>query len=304
MLRRLEEIVPMRDLNGVRILITGCGYKPLLETFRDYASGEPSHDPLYVGGVEMKLNIGAATAGVLLRHGATVHMVSRSEEKLETLKKKFWGLALPDNIEYSAVDLLDEGDVTKFIKGLPMDMPLSWVQSIGLGSGAYKVQDDNPYLQVDQIPIELLEQETGTVLRGTHLLMQGILPIFRKQAETKVAIISSMSAIRGYSRGCTHCAAKAALSRYTNSAMIALWKEKIFVTDIRPGAIDTGLYDSRIVQTAIHEISDEYGGIHRDHFCVAPPSSVGKAVAYAFTCAAHIPSITLVARGQFPNEGS
>ena len=38
-----------------------------------------------------------------------------------------------------------------------------------------------------------------------------------------------------------------------------LWKERIFITDVRPGAIDTGAYDNPHVQKAVLEIDKEYG---------------------------------------------
>ena len=68
--------------------------------------------------------------------------------------------------------------------------------------------------------------------------------------------------------------------------------------------IDTGMYDNPEVQKAVCEISDEYGGLHRQRFALASPISVGYVALAAFTSPAHITSINLVAQGQFPNEGS
>lgn len=310
-MNRLEKIVKSDRLLGKRILVTGCGYERVKNTFYDITTGEPTHNSIIIDGQEMKLNIGSAIAAVLALNGANVHMVSRTEEKLRNIKEAFSNLVEPSQIEYSAVDLLDEKNVRNFVDTLyrEVDMPLYWCQSIGLGAGAYKVKEDNPYLHIDQIPTELLEKETLIVLKGTHILMQKLLPIFREQnkhqnTETRIVIISSMSAIRGYNLGGTHCAAKGAISRYTNSAMLDLWKERIFITDIRPGAIDTGMYDGYAVQNAVKAISNEYGGIYKTHFALAPPTSVGEAVNYVFTTPAHITSLNLVARGQFPNEGS
>ncbi len=140
--------------------------------------------------------------------------------------------------------------------------------------------------------------------------MQKLLPVFREQnsrfgMETRIAIVSSMSAIRGYNVGGTHCAAKGAISRYANAAMLDLWKEGIYVTDVRPGVVDTGMYDSEAVQKAVLEIDAEYGNHwNQNGLQLAPPIAVGYAIATALTIPAHIPSINLVAQGQFPNEGS
>lgn len=303
-MKRLEDMAKTNRLSGKRIVVTGCGYKPVRHTFLDVVTGEPSHDAINVEDKDMKLNIGSAAAGVLVRNGATVHMVSTSEDKLRNIKEGLSQLAEPERIEYSALDLLDEEQVGEFVSSLPDNLPIYWVQSIGLGAGAYKVKDDNPYLNIEDIPLELLEKESGIVLRGTHLLMKNLLPRFREQDESRIAIVSSMSAIRGYNRGGTHCAAKGAISRYANSAMLDLWKDNIFVTDIRPGIIDTGMYDNQAVQEAVKDLSVDYGGTYRNKFQAAPPTSVGEAVNYVLTTPAHIPSLNLVAQGQFPNEGS
>ncbi len=309
--QRLQSILRTNLLEGKRIIITGCGYRPVQQKFYNL-NGEETHDSVYEsdGVIEMKANIGTATAFVLAANGADVVMVSKNRNKLENIKFNLMQNQIPnDKIDFAEVDLLDEKSAQEFVDSLKKDKPLYWFNSIGLGAGSYKLKNDNPYLHIEDIPLELLEQETRTVLRGTHNLMTKLLPVFKEQRkrgipENRIAIVSSMSAIRGYSRGGTHCAAKGAISRYTNSAMFDLWRDNIFVTDIRPGAIDTGMYDNPEVQDAVCEISDEYGGLHRERFALAPPISVGYAGLTAFTSPAHITSINLVAQGQWPNEGS
>lgn len=304
MANRLKEIPTSRELENIRIVVTGCGYKPLQTTFYDFVTGRPSQDSIEIDNVECKLNIGGAISGVLARKGANVHMVSTSEDKLSKLKKGLESIVENGSLEFSALNLLDEHQVADFVNSLPNDKEIYWVQSVGLSAGSYRLKDDNPYLPLEQIPIDLLEKESQTVLRATHLMMTKFLPIFRKQKETKIAIVSSMSAIRGYSYGGTHCAAKGAIDRYANAAMVGKYKDNIFVTTIRPGVIDTGMYDNPSVQEAVKNISDEYQGIYRKQFVLAPPTSVGEAVAFVFSTSAHIPSLNVVAKGQFPNEGS
>lgn len=303
---RLSQIIKTQILAGTRVIVTGCGYKLAKHTFHDITTHEPSHDSIIVDGEEMKLNIGSATAGVLALNGATVHMVSTSQDKLRNIGNALVDIVEDVNkVEYSALDLLDINEVSQFIKDFPTDKPIYWVQCVGLGAGSYKLKDDNPYLPLEEIPLDLIEKESQTVLRATHLMMKELLPILRKQEETRVALITSMSAIRGYSFGGTHCAAKGAIDRYANASMLYLYKDNIFVTTIRPGGIDTGMYDNKAVQSAIKVISDEYQGDWRNNgIRLAPPISVGSAVNFVFTTQAHIPSLNLVAKGQFPHEGS
>ncbi len=293
-----------QTLKRKRIIITGCGYNTLQRVFYDITTGAPSHDSIFTGGIEHKLNIGAATAQVLAEHGALVHMISTSAEKLRILKSHIKDNHTGSKVSYSVVDLLDPQNVKQFVHDLPKDKPLYWVQSVGLGAGSYKLKDNNPYLALEDIPLELLEKEATVTLRATHLLMQEFLPIFKKQKETRIAIVSSMSAIRGYSLGGTHCAAKAAIDRYANAAMLALYKHNIFVTTIRPGCTDTGIYDNYSSLKAVVQISDEYHGTYRKQFASAPPHTVGETIACVLTTRAHIPSINLVAQGQWPHEGS
>lgn len=304
-MNRLEKIIKSNKLNEKRIIITGCGYKPLKHTFYDIVTDEPSHDSIEVDGEEMKLNIGSAIAGVLALNGANIHMVSTSQDKLKNIKENLAGVVDENLIEYSVLDLLSEKEVKNFVESLQLEKPIYWVQSVGLGAGSYKLKDDNPYLPIDEIPLDIIENESRIVLRATHLMMQKLLPIFRKQDETRIALITSMSAIRGYSYGGAHCAAKGAIDRYANSAMLGLYKDNIFITTIRPGAVDTGMYDTPAVQEAVEDITDEYQCDWRNNgIRLAPPTAVGEAVNYVFTTPAHIPSINLVAKGQFPHEGS
>src|SRR3989344_5372151 len=144
MLERLSSIPKTNLLKGKRIIITGCGYKPLSKVFTDVVTKEPSHDSIEIDGKEIKLNIGSAIAGVLAKNGAIVHMVSTSLEKLKNIKDNFSKIIEPDLIEYSNLDLLNENDVKNFVERLPKDKTIYWVQSVGLGAGSYKLKDDNP----------------------------------------------------------------------------------------------------------------------------------------------------------------
>ncbi len=300
-------------LRGKRFIITGCGYRPVKKVFYDRVHNLPSHNQIVVDDKAMKLNIGAATAYVLASHGATVHMVSTTEEKLKNLKRDIeekTGMTGSPKVEYSVVDLLDETSVQTFVESLPKDLPIHWIQSIGLGAGAYQVENENPYLRLGEIPVELIEKESSIVLKGTHIMMQALLPVFERQdqyhEESRIVIISSMSAVRGYFLGGTHCAAKRALGGYTNAAMLELYRKNIYVTDVRPGAIDTGAYDNQVVQNSVMQIDYSYGGVWFNHgITLAQPLAVGQAVAMALIApAAHVTSINMVAKGQIPHEAS
>lgn len=296
----------MNTLQNKRILITGVGVKPIGHIFRDVITGMPSHTPVTVDGQTWKANIGAATAYACAKAGAIVHLVARSEDKLHIVKQWIEQEVPNARVEYTPVDLNDNVAIGHMIQSLPADAPLYWVQSVGLGAGTVKLKDDNPYVPMENIPPELIEAELS-VLKNTFSLFQQLLPRFRRQPETRVCIISSMSAVRGYGLGTIHCSAKGAISRFANAAMIEYMPEHIYVTDVRPGAVDTGMYDVVAVQDAVANIAARYGTdwSHRTGgLRLAPPSSVGQAIVGVLESDAHITSLNLVARGQWPHEGS
>ncbi len=284
----------------VRVLVTGVGLKPVQHIFTDITTGLPSHTSIYVAKQEHKANIGAAVAFECARAGAVVHLVARTERNLclvqQWIEKEISGA----RVEYSVVDLNEVDSVAKMVAAIPDDLPLYWVQSVGLGGGTVKVKDDNPYLLIEDIPPELVDAEL-TVLKNTVTLLQQLLPRFRQQKETRICLVSSMSAIRSVISGSMHMAAKGAISRFANAAMIELDKDRIFITDVRPGGVDTGLYDSALVQKTVSAIVKGYG---YDDCKFMPPSSVGKMIVSILTSEAHVTSVNMVARGQWPHEGS
>ncbi len=293
------------ELTNKRVFITGVGIKPVEFVFKDITTEEPSHTSVFGDdGKEYKANIGAATAFECVKAGAVVHLVARTESKLRIVKKWIEKEISGARVEYSAIDLGDLAALQKLVNSISDDMPLYWVQSVGLGAGTVVLKDNNPYLRIDDLTSELIEAELS-VLTNTINLLRLLLPRFRTQKETRVCIVSSMSAIRSVISGSMHNAAKGAISRFTNAATIELDQEKIFITDVRPGGADTGLYDPKIVQDTIIMMGKHYGyNYDKTGLFFMPPSSIGKVIAEVLMSDAHITSINMVARGQWPHEGS
>ena len=295
----------MKNLQGKRILITGAGIKPVGFLFKDITTDQNSHTSVTVDGFEYKANIGTATALACAEAGAIVHLVARTEANLQIIKQWIESKIPETKVEYTALDLNDKVALRKLVDSLPTDLPLYWVQSAGLGGGTVKIKDDNPYLRIDQLTDELIDAEFSTI-NNTIALLQFLLPRFRKQKESRICIVSSMSAIRSVISGSIHMAAKGAISRFTNAAMIELHKENIFITDIRPGGVDTGLYDSSVVQETITKtIGKGYGyDYEKTGLFFMPPTAVGEMIATILTSDGHTTSVNMVARGQWPHEGS
>lgn len=262
------------------IIITGCGFKPIghIYTF----NGKPTHSPISIDGRECKMNIGTAIAYYLSKKKIEVIMVSKTLENIEKIKQGLIKLGCKENfISYIASDIMTDEGIDNLIKNLPKDKNFYLVQSIGMGAGSYKVPNDNIYLPFEQISPELITNELS-LTSAMHRLMLKFIKIFRKQIESgeesKIAVITSMSGERGYHFGTTHVAAKHALVGYVKGIRNELEGEGIGIYDIRPGGIDTGMYDNSYTKKAVEEIAkkDKMWGGKEPHY--ASPLEVAKKV--------------------------
>jgi short-subunit dehydrogenase len=207
------------------------------------------------------MNIGTAIAFYLVKRGVKVIMVSRNLDNLKKIKQGLIDLGCKEKlISYIDADITTEDGTKKIVKRLPPNEVIYWVQSIGMGGGTYKLPNDNIYLPFEKIPPELILMESGIAV-ATHRLMLKMIPIFRKQIKkkqkAKIVIITSMSGKRGYHFGATHVAAKHTLVGYIKGIKNELNDEGIEIYDVRPGGIDTGMYDNPYVKTTVEIISQK-----------------------------------------------
>ena len=294
----------MNNLLGKRVLITGVGIKPVEFIFKDIVTGEPSHTPVFSDDIEYKANIGAATALECAKNGAIVHLVARTEEKIKIIKKWIEDNVPDAKVEYSALDLSDINSLKKLVASIPDDIPLYWVQSAGIGAGTVNIKDNQPYTAIEDSSEDQLEAELS-IVKNTFSLLKILLPRFYKQSETRICVVTSLAAVRSFTHGAVHCGAKGALSRFVNAAMLDLDKKNIFLTDIRPGIVDTGGYDREIdKQCGPIQAGANYGYDYTKNIFTMPALSVGKVIADALILDTHITSINMVARGQWPHEAS
>lgn len=262
------------------VIVTGCGFKPVEHVY--FHEGKPTHEVIEIDGVENKMNVGTAVAYYLASKEVEVIMVSRTEDSLKKIKEGLGKLGCEENlISYIASDITSEKDIENLIDHLPKNRQFFWVQSIGMGGGSYKVPNDNVYLPFEEISTELISNEMN-IVTATHKMMLKMVPIFREQIKkgqkAKISIITSMSGERGYHFGATHVAAKHALVGYIKGIEKELEDEGIEVHDIRPGGIDTGMYDNVHTRKAVEEISRRtkmWGGKEPVY---ANPIEVAKAV--------------------------
>jgi short-subunit dehydrogenase len=142
-------------------------------------------------------------------------------------------------------------------------------------------------------------------------MVQNFEPIFQRGEETRIVVVTSMSGIRPYMYGYSHASAKAGIHHAVRSLTLELsYRYKsVYITEILPGIVDTGLYDSEEVIKSVREIGKTFGFFgeneyNQGNFPLMPPSAVAEAIVLALQSGAHILSINIVAHGQFVNIGA
>lgn len=296
-------------LKDVLVIIAGVGYKKTEKIFRNSKTAEI----IRIDDINYKINIGAATAKLLAKTGSKICMLARSELALSHLKEYICHETSchPDNISYCAVDLLNEESVKKFISSLDKSRPIWLVHCIGLGSQAHTINGENPYLMFTKISPDSVIKEFEVPVKSLLLLVQHLEPLFQQHKETRIVVVTSMSGIRPYMYGYSHASAKAGIHHAVRSLTLEFGQQysSVYVTEILPGIVDTGLYDSEEVIKSVQKIGETFGffgekGYNKINFPLMSPSAVAEAIALALTSNAHILSINMVAHGQFPNAGA
>ena len=276
------------------VIISGCGFRA--------ASIKELSENIF-SNKDVKINIGTATAYTLAASGYDYLLISRTQTKLDLIKKSLIELFPNVSITVCALDLLSIADVSQLVSSLDLKKEYVYVHCAGLSSGSYSLKNDNPYLLVEETPIELPTIEFESVVKSLLVIIKGLLPIFRKQNESRIIVVSSMSSVRSVPYGFSHTSAKAGLHNATRSLSLELNKENIFVSEVMPGAVDTGMYDNEVVQKRVFEMGKMFGYDYK-RVPMMPPSAVADVIKMCLESESHILTVNMVGQGQWPNLSS
>lgn len=278
------------------VLVTGVGFRcpPTVSVGAEVFSSP-----------QVKPNMGSAVALRAAQAGYSVVLLARTEEKLAAVRASILEAVPGAGIAVCPVDVLDRAALASLEGVMPGDREVDLVQCAGLSSGSYGVADDNPYLLVQDVPPELPTMEFDTIVRGLLNVTQRLLPRWLTQVQTRAVVVNSMSGIRPYPRGYAHASAKAGLHHAVRTLALELAKKSVLVSEVNPGAVDTGFYDAEAVKQSVTAIALEFGYDYRvSGVPQLPVEAVADAVLLCLTSAGHVLSVDVVARGQFPHHGA
>ncbi len=281
---------------GRAVVLNGVGYRLPAAGTRPGNVFEPP----------AKANLAAWAALSCARQGLSTILVGRAGEKLTYVRDSIAALVPSASVTSEVADLLDPACISGLVSRLPSGVAYDVVHSVGLSAGSYTIPDDNPYLPVDDTPDDLPVCEFNAVVTSLLGVVKAFLPRWRAQPNgARLVVIASMSGIRAYPMGYAHASAKGGLHNAVRSLALELVSSSIYVSEVNPGIIDTGMYDSPAVQRAVTTIGRQFGHDYSESGVpMAPPSAVGDAVALCLQSPAHVLTVDVVARGQFPHTGA
>jgi len=299
----------MEKLENTLVIVTGCGYREAKRVFNNHKQAVI----LEIDGKAYKVNVGGATSIFLAKKGVNVLMVARTEEKLKVLKE-YIEKKTQNIVSFFPCDLTDKSQIerlSKFVNKKYQGKRIWLIQSVGLGAQAYNIKNGNPYLLLEEIEPELVVKEYEVIVNSLLLMIKILLPRFRNQDESRVVVMNSMSGIRPYLRGYSHSASKGGLYNAVRSLTLELFYKcrNVYISQIMPGIVDTGLYDSESVINALSEVGESFGVFgdkkwKPENFPLINPESVAEVIWLCLVSETHIIEIDLVAKTQIPHKGA
>ncbi len=173
--------------------------------------------------------IGRSLTEKLIKDGYKVAITGRRLEKLQELQK-----AYPEHIIYKQNDIQDINDVEKVFHEIVSE--LGHVDLVIQSSGVGFV---NPKLEWDKE-----SQTIHTNVEGVTKLYTLAYLLFKKQGFGHLVGITSIASLRGSRAAPVYFASKAYQKSYLEGLYIktkSIKTNKVFVTDIRPGFVDTAM---------------------------------------------------------------
>jgi NAD(P)-dependent dehydrogenase (short-subunit alcohol dehydrogenase family) len=169
--------------------------------------------------------IGAATARLLAGHGAKVVLNARRGDRLAAVAGEVKGVAVPGDVTDPAVR-------ARLIEACGGRVDIL-VNNAGYGEAG---------------PVETVKEEDGRRQLEVNFfapaaLIQGVMPLMRKQRSGRIVNISSIAGRFGYPLFGWYCASKHAIEGLSDALRLEARPWGIFVSLVEPGPVETEFFD-------------------------------------------------------------
>ncbi|MBW4680883.1 MAG: SDR family oxidoreductase [Microcoleus vaginatus WJT46-NPBG5] len=182
--------------------------------------------------------IGKATALAFAQAGVDVALVSRSQEKLETVAdaaRQSGAVAGVYPLDLAKVELVREGMSAIAADFGPIDI---LVNNAGMGYTGTLMDT----------PLADWQQVMNLNLTSVFQSIQGILPMMRQQGSGIIINVASVAAYRAFPGWCAYNVSKAGLVALSKTLAEEERGSGIRVTTICPGSVNTPIWDTETVQ--------------------------------------------------------
>ena len=175
--------------------------------------------------------IGAAIGKRLAAMGTTVVLTARDSARLGQVVQAI--KAAGGRAEFSAFDLLDETEITKFASSLQQQHGRCDILVNNAGVGKIGAP-------LHEMSLDAWDAVMGTNLRGPYLMIRAFAPMMIAARGGHIVNISSLAGHNPLKFGAAYAASKWGLNGLTYSVAEELREYGIRVSAIAPGSVNTG----------------------------------------------------------------
>jgi NADP-dependent 3-hydroxy acid dehydrogenase YdfG len=176
--------------------------------------------------------LGAAIAELFCQHGMIVFGLARNSEKLNFLQKK-----IGDKFHPVCIDVTNELAINEWVAKTFSDtlMPDVLINNAGFGE----------FGKIDEMPSEKWLKTIQVNLNGMYFITRSLVPFFKKNKNhTHIVNIGSVLGSMGKEEASAYSASKFAVTGFSESLFKELRYDKIKVTCVNPGSIETDFLSS------------------------------------------------------------
>jgi NAD(P)-dependent dehydrogenase (short-subunit alcohol dehydrogenase family) len=177
--------------------------------------------------------IGAAIAHTLTSSGATVSLIGRTRDKLESARQD-----LDIRGDIAVADVSDAQAVGEAVAALrAAHGPISiLVNNAGAAESA-------PF---QATPLDLWQRMLAVNLTGTFIVTQAALDDVKSSAGGRIVNVASTASLKGYAYVSAYCAAKHGVLGLTRALALELARKDVTVNAVCPGYTETDLLDRSV----------------------------------------------------------
>lgn len=177
--------------------------------------------------------IGKALAFELAQRGYSLALTARRTDQLEQIRNEIKQQSPSQTVEIRTLDVTDYESIPSVLKELADALNGLDIVFANAGIGLRG--------KIGQAQFENAKRTIETNLIGAMATVDAAVAYFKEKGKGHIVGISSVSAFRGMPGNSAYCASKAGFSTYLEALRAEVYREKIEVTVLHPGFIDTPL---------------------------------------------------------------